>query len=283
MLLQSQWHQITTPTPTCCAVTPLPTLVITLPGDVPLEMVRIPAGRFQMGSDDGPDWSWCHEDNNCTYCTNCEQPVHTVNIGYDFYMGKYEVTQAQWTAVLRANPAHFRGADLPVEMIDGSQAREFLRRIQSRFAVRGLVLRLPSEAEWEYAARAGTRTLFASGDSELDLARSAWYRQNSRGRTRPAGGRAPNAWGLHDMHGNVAEWCEDVWHETYAGAPADGRARVEGGDGDKRVQRGGSWGCLPLNCRSARRYGAPWTERNKYVGFRIVLEVWPEYPGWEKK
>src|SRR5262249_39719134 len=169
-----------------------------------------------------------------------------------FLLGKYPVTQEQWQAVLGANPSAFTGEEhLPVDGVSWDDAQAFCARL-SRAA--GRVVRLPSEAEWEYACRAGTATEFFFGDGEAALEDYAWFDRNSGGRTRPVGRKAANAWGLHDMAGNVWEWCADVWHSDYDGAPADGRARDEGAEGQpRRCLRGGAWNFDAFRCRSAYR------------------------------
>ena len=140
----------------------------------------------------------------------------------------------------------------------------------------GKEFRLPSEAEWEYACRAGTRTRFYTGDSDKDLDRAGWYRSNSGNKTHPVGEKAPNVWGLYDMHGNVWEWVEDDWqgsYSSYNGAPDDGRAWVENSRGSYRVLRGGSWFNAAQDCRSAMRYSFAPGYRDGGVGFRLSRSV----------
>ena len=137
----------------------------------------------------------------------------------------------------------------------------------------GKEFRLPSEAEWEYACRAGTRTRFYTGDSDKDLDRAGWYWDNSGGQTHPVGEKAPNAWGLYDMHGNVYEWVEDDWHGSYDGAPDDGSAWVDNPRGSARVMRGGSWDFGALGCRSAGRGISAPGGRDVDVGFRLSRSV----------
>jgi formylglycine-generating enzyme required for sulfatase activity len=196
-----------------------------------------------------------------------EKPAHEVTIGKPFYMGKFEVTQEQYQQVMGANPSRFKGAKLPVEMVSWDDAREFCNRASAKC---GLTLRLPSEAEWEYACRAGTRTNYHSGDTAADLARAAWYDKNSGGTTHPVGQKEANVFGLHDMHGNVWEWCEDDWHENYQSGPTDGQAWVETPRQYGRVLRGGDWGIRPGHCRSADRIRDPPDGRSDHYGFRVV-------------
>jgi formylglycine-generating enzyme required for sulfatase activity len=263
-------------------VTPSPTLgpneiVIEIP-DLPpgakrLIMVRVPAGGFIMGSTDDALWSFCYP---------CEQPVHAVDIGYDFYIGKYETTQAQWQAVMGTNPAEGPGVghDYPVYSVSWSDSQAFLAALN---ALIPQTLRLPSEAEWEYACRADTTTRFSFGDSSCtatgcdtcELDDYAWWCSNNGAFNTPeygskiAGGKLPNNWGIHDMHGNVWEWCQDWWHADYTGAPADGSAWIAGG-GRYRVIRSGDWGASASESRSARRSAIEPTGANTRTGFRVA-------------
>jgi formylglycine-generating enzyme required for sulfatase activity len=237
---------------------------------IAITMVQIPAGSFQMGS---PDTEAERESN--------EGPQHRVEL-QSFFLGQTPVTQAQWQAVaswpqvvlkLNSNPACFEGPNRPVERVSWQEAMEFCRRLSQRSK---FVYTLPSEAQWEYACRAGTTTPFAFGDTLTpDLANyhgnytygsvpKGQYRQQ----TTEVGSFAANAWGLQDMHGNVWEWCLDPWHDSYRGAPADGSAWTAGG-GTARLLRGGSWSDYPGDCRSAcRNYYHP-DDRSSYFGFRV--------------
>jgi formylglycine-generating enzyme required for sulfatase activity len=168
---------------------------------------------------------------------HCEKPAHEVTIASPFYMGKYEVTQEEYQQVTGANPSNFTGRDLPVERVSWHEAQEFCRNAGE---LRGQTVRLPREAEWEFACRAGTRSRYHTGDSEADLERAGWYALNSTRTTRPVGQKAANAWGLYDMHGNVWEWCQD-WFEDYeVGAVTDPHGPESG---DRRLLRGGAWDC----------------------------------------
>lgn len=186
---------------------------------VPLEMIYVPGGQFMMGSPEGQG-----RDN--------ERPQHLVTVP-GFYLGKYQVTQAQWQAVMGDNPSRFKGKRLPVECVSWKDAKAFCAKLKT---LTGNDYRLPSEAEWEYACRAGSKDDFAS-----DPLRLGWYKENSGGTTHPVGEKDPNAFGLYDTHGNAWEWCEDVWHDSYKGAPGDGSAWVSGGDSLHRIRRGGTW------------------------------------------
>ncbi|MHC5036364.1 MAG: formylglycine-generating enzyme family protein [Planctomycetota bacterium] len=231
--------------------------------EVRMELVLIPAGEFRMGSPSTEAGRGGEE-----------EPAHTVRIRKRFYMGKYEVTQAQWEKVMGTKPSHFPGADRPVDNVLWSECRKFVEKLNSttKAPLQGCRFRLPSEAEWEYAARAGTRTRYASGDHEEDLDRVGWYKANTgKNHYRPVGSKSPNPWGLYDMHGNVWEWCEDIWHDNYKGAPQNGSAWTTGRGG--RVMRGGSWDYEPQQCRSASRSRGESTYQSKNTGFRVVLSV----------
>ena len=217
-----------------------------------MEFVWVPAGEFLMGSTSAEAY-----DN--------EQPVRTVRIGEGFWLGKYEVTQAEWERVMGSNPSGFDecGARCPVEQVSWNDAREFIERLNA--GVGGDRYRMPTEAEWEYAARAGT-----TGDRYGNVDAIGWHRGNSRGGTDPVGQKGPNGWGLHDMLGNVAESVDDCWHDSYGGAPADGTARTSGGNCSRRVVRGGSWFHLPRAMRAAYRYWNDDGIRDDLVGFRVA-------------
>lgn len=196
-----------------------------------------------------------------------EHPQHQVSV-QSFYMGKYEVTQAQYRAVMGSNPSYFTGCDeCPVDNVTWNDAQKFIRKLNEMNG--GYTYRLPTEAEWEYACRAGT-----TGDYAGNLNAMAWYGINSRHKTHPVGTKQANGFGLYDMHGNVFEWCEDIWHRDYNGAPRNGSAWLRG-DSDLRVLRGGSWDTPdPFYLRSADRgFGPPDEDRPNFSnvnGFRVV-------------
>ena len=225
-----------------------------------MEFVPIPAGEFDMGSPLDEEGMY---DN--------EGPVHHVNIGKAFYMCKYEVTQKQWRAIMGDNPSYFKGDDLPVERVSWVDVQEFIKKLNEKEGTDKY--RLPSEAEWEYACRAGTSTRYSLGDSESKLGDYAWYWDNSGG-THPVGQKKANPWGLYDMHGNVREWVQDCWHSDYNGAPTDGSAWVVACKyvGAARVIRGGSWINNAGSCRSAFRIHVVPRGCARYVGFRILKE-----------
>lgn len=249
--------------------------------DVWLELIEIPGGDFTMGAPP-----------NEISSENSERPQHNVTVPL-FWIGKYEITQGQWRAVaklpkvnlnlkplpyLNLDPSYFKGDDnLPVEQVTWDEAVEFCARLAKKT---GKPYRLPTEAEWEYAARAGTKTPFAFGDTITpkianyngDYPYTSRYPiGENRKKTVSVGSLGVvNAFGLFDMHGNVWEWCQDRWHDNYKGAPTDGSA-WESGDGE-RVSRGGSWASDGRSCRSASRqtYGYPHVRRSEQ-GFRVVV------------
>ena len=226
-------------------------------------MVSIPDGTFQMGSENN-DYGYAQ------YTT----PVHQVTL-QAFDIGAYEVTQAQYLAVMGTNPSWFQEANgylytenNPVETVSWYEARAFCTALS---ALTGRTFTLPSEAQWEYACRAGTTTLYSYGDSDALLGDYAWWLSNSGSQTHPVGTKLPNPWGLYDMMGNVWEWCLDSWHDNYIGAPNNGSA-WEPETGSLRLIRGGSWGdYIPWAFRSAirRTCGGP-AYRTNYHGFRVL-------------
>jgi formylglycine-generating enzyme required for sulfatase activity len=239
-------------------------MIENLGNGVTLEMVKIPGGRFLMGS---PETEAQRYDN--------ESPQHYVDVP-EFWMGKYVVTQQQWQAIMGNEPSYFKGKNRPVERVSWNDATKFCQKLSKKT---GRDYRLPSEAEWEYACRAGTTTPFYFGETitgELaNYKASETYADEPKGkyreRTTPVGQFPPNAFGLYDMHGNVLEWCQDVWHSDYDGAPVDGSAWVNGGDSSRRVARGGSWYFNPRWCRSAFRdlyFSVEAVDFN--FGFRLV-------------
>ena len=231
----------------------------TVTSSIGMEFVLIPAGEFDMGSP--ADEEGRYDD---------EGPVHTVTIEKAYYLGKYEVTQKQWREVMGSNPSDFKGDDLPVEWVTWDDAQDFVIKLNAREGTDKY--RLPSEAEWEYAARAGTTTRYSFGNDESDLGEYAWYWDNSNSKTHPVGQKKPNSWGLYDMHGNVFEWVQDEWHSNYDGAPTDGSV-WDSGDGSSRVLRGGGWGQHARDCQSTIRAGVHSGNTLNFLGFRILQEV----------
>lgn len=233
------------------------TPAIDIKGAPSMDLVRISSGSFMMGTE-STDSIWLEP----------SRPVHQVTIRRDFYIGQYEVTQAQWSAVMGSNPSEFGNCDdCPVEQVSWEDAVEFCDILSS---ITGHDIRLPTEAEWEYACRAGTTTEYSFGDSAADLDDYAWNGGNSGWRTHEVGTKLANPWGLYDMHGNVWEMCEDTWHVDYAGAPSDGSAWTIGGVSSKRVHRGGSW-LNTTNARSAYRAKDGTDRHFSFFGFRVAL------------
>jgi formylglycine-generating enzyme required for sulfatase activity len=242
---------------------------ISLGANVELELILVRRGRFIMGSE------------NQLFS---ESPPHAVCFRADFLLGKYPVTQSQWEAVMGANPSAFcNSPNLPVDSVSWDQALEFCDRLSERSGNR---VRLPSEAEWEYACRAGTQNDFFFGpwgpfldETEIpSAARSvlfdfAWFDLNSRDRTHPVGLKQPNAWGFYDMIGNVWEWCADVWHSGYGGAPGDGSPWLDDAAQPRRCLRGGAWDMNAFRCRSSyRSYDHKELPTSRF-GFRIAADA----------
>lgn len=237
-----------------------------LPGDVPLEMVQIPTGTFMMGRYDGEQSSYAWED-----------PQHEVSVP-QFWIGKFEVTKRQWQALMGTTPWSGQSyvlADLdsPATHITWNDAIAFIEALNTHT---GLAFRLPSEAEWEYACRGHATMRHYWGDdlSYTQIGEYAWYYQNAYATTEQyahvVGQKDPNAFGLHDMSGNVWEWCEDDWHSSYLGAPADGSAWKELPRSANRVFRGGSWYNQGFQSRSAYRYYAAVTYKMYDLGLRVA-------------
>jgi formylglycine-generating enzyme required for sulfatase activity len=235
-----------------------------------IEMIPVPSGKFLMGT-------FCSNDNS--------EPQHEVSV-QSFLMSKYTITQAQWRTVagweqvdrkLKVDPSSFKGDDLPVERVSWYDAVEFCARLSART---GRTYRLPTEAEWEYACRAGTETPFHFGEELTPELANYNLEQTTQVGQFPA-----NDFGLHDMHGNVWEWCLDDWHDSYKGAPTDGKAWLNS-DGGKsgKVLRGGSCGYFPDYCGSAFRAWCVYDDRPRNYGLRVVEEL-PIFTGvnWAEK
>lgn len=222
-------------------------------------MVSVPAGCFGMGCVENPE------------CWDNEKPVRRVCLE-EHEMGVFEVTQDQWIAVMGSNPSYFKegGGQLPVEQVSWDEANEFIRRLNALTQKR---YRLPTEAEWEYAARSGGREETYAGGENLD--ELGWYSKNSGSKTHPVGQKNPNGLGLHDMSGNVWEWVADDWHGGYQGAPTDGKAWVDDPRVAKRVIRGGCWGSIARYCWSAMRESLESSRSTQNIGFRLARSVAP--------
>jgi len=234
-----------------------------LGNEVVLEMVYIPGGTFMMGSPTTEKGRY-----------KSESPQHQVTIPA-FYVGKYPITQAQYQVVMGNNPSHFKGKKRPVENVGWNEAVEFCRKLSEKT---GKIYRLLSEAEWEYACRAGTTTPFYLGETittdlvNYDGKYPYGAAPKSRGWATPmdVGSFGPNAFGLYDMHGEVCEWCSDKWHDNYDGAPTDGSSWETGRDIYYRVQRGGSWWYFAVVCRAASRLG---NSKGDHRGFRVAVAL----------
>jgi formylglycine-generating enzyme required for sulfatase activity len=230
------------------------TATIELGGGVTMDFVLIPAGSFEMGSDEntgGGD----------------ESPLHKVTLTRAFYLGRCEVTQEQWEKIMGSNPSGFKGAKRPVDTVSWNDCQAFLAALAKKT---GRKFALPTEAQWEYACRAGTRTPWSFGADAALATEFAWIGDNSGGATHPVGTKKPNAWGLYDMHGNVWEWCADFYtkHAYDTNAPVDplGPPASEG-----RILRGGGWGENAEDVRSACRNCNGPDGRHDGIGFRCVM------------
>ncbi len=217
-------------------------LTLDLGGGATMKLVLLPAGKFMMGGKD----------------------QHQVTLTKPFFMGVTLVTQAQYEAIMGNNPSRFKGPTNPVETISWDDAANFCKKLSDKTRQ---AARLPTEAEWEYACRAGTKTAFSFGDDDSALGDYAWYADNSGGTTHPVAQKKPNPWGLYDMHGNVWEWVAD-WHDDY---PTQAVTDPKGpGSGAFRVVRGGGYLYSPVNCRSANRGHYAPVDREMMCGFRVA-------------
>lgn len=226
---------------------------VDLGGGLCLEFSFVPAGVFQMGSpEEGGDGD--------------ETPQRRVEIARPYYMGVFEVTQAQWERVMGNNPSRFRGDSLPVDSVSWYECQRFLMRLSE---LTGRRFALPTEAQWEYACRAGSTSRWSFGDVPSELGEYAWYEENSGGKTHPVGEKRANAFGLHDLYGNVAEWCADWYANPYPPGPAVDPAGPS--SGVSRTIRGGAWGDAADSVRSAYRSANGPDGAHDGVGFRCVL------------
>ncbi|WP_319506838.1 formylglycine-generating enzyme family protein [uncultured Methanolobus sp.] len=233
------------------------------PGDefantIGVEFQLIEAGSFDMGT------------SKYVY----SQPIHEVRLDDPFYIGKYEVTQEQWESVMGSNPSSSKGDDHPVESVSWNDVQEFIDKLNE---LEGTTkYRLPTEAEWEYAARAGSTTLYSFGEIDEDegpfLEDYAWYQENSYERIHNVGEKLPNEWGLYDVHGNVWEYVQDSWVDNYGGASEDGSA-VEKGSGSLRVARGGSYSSKENALYTAYRKKQDPRDGDSSTGFRLVMDT----------
>jgi formylglycine-generating enzyme required for sulfatase activity len=239
--------------------------------------VRIPAGSFTIGTTDEAQ-AQLKTEGAWTRFEQCERPAHAVTITKPFLIGKYEITQKQWTAVMgkKNAPFTFKGDNLPVESVSWTEAQSFLAALnklegKARF-------RLPTEAEWEYCCRAGSGGAYglaaeSAPITKNNLADYAWFSVNAGNKTHPVGTRKPNAWGLFDMQGNVWEWVADWYGATfYTAAPQTDPRNKDSVNCTERVFRGGSWVLTPPNLRASFRGAALPGTKSAYVGFRAVCE-----------
>lgn len=225
---------------------------------VGMEFQYVEAGTFTMGS---PKYA-------------ASQPVHQVRLQKSFYISKYEVTQEQWTAIMGSNPSASQGNKKPVESVSWNEVQEFIARLNEK--ERTTKYRLPTEAEWEYAARAGTTTLYSLGEMDEKegpfLRDYAWYQSNSGGSTHNVGEKLANSWGLYDTYGNVAELVQDSWGDTYSAAKEDGSAVVKSGS-TLVVARGGSYSSRDNALESAYRTKKDARDGDASTGFRLVMDA----------
>jgi len=232
-------------------------LNLDLGNKVTMKLVLLPAGQFVMGSP---------EDEKGREAT--EGPRHGVRITRPFYMGACEVTQEQYQQVMGENPSKSKGASKPVEKVSWHDAAEFCKKLSQKTRRQ---VALPTEAQWEYACRAGSAGPYCFGDDENKLGDYAWYVYNSEMESHRVGQKKPNAFGLYDMHGNLSEWCRDWFADSYARAGA--KDPTGPASGTQRVVRGSSFGDIPRHCRCADRSGAPPDMKVSSVGFRVVMNV----------
>jgi len=230
------------------------TLTIPVKNGISIEMVKVEVGSFNMGAT--PEMQAPYE---------VEKPVHRVTLTNNYYIGKYEVTQALWQAVMGSNPSYFKGDDLPVEQVSWNDCQDFISKLN---AMTGKRFRLPSEAEWEYAARGGKKSRGYQYSGSNTLGDVAWYEGNSGSKTHAVGTKQPNELGIYDMTGNVYEWCQD-WYGSYSSSPQTNP--IGAVSGSRRVRRGGGWCSSASYCRSSYRYNCAPDGRYVDIGFRLVL------------
>ncbi len=235
--------------------------ILDMGGGLKLELVFIPAGDFLMGS---PDSDRQAENN--------EKPQHRVRITKPFYMGKYKVMQDQWDAVMGSNSSAFRGPKYPVNAVSWDDCQTFIKKLNDKFRSQGGTFRLPTEAQWEYACRAGSTTQWSFGDDVSRLRDYAWYQGNAEAAIHPLGMKKSNAWGLYDIHGDLWEWCADTYDRRYYSvSPADDPLGPS--TAGYRVLRGGSWYLGPEYARSARRSWLGPNVGSFLHGFRLAMSL----------
>ena len=244
---------------------PATDLTLDLGNEISMKLVLIPAGKFMMGSP-----------KNENGRRDDEGPQREVIITKPFYMGVYAVTMGQYDRVMGGTPEYSKldlptpreAYSYPVSCVSWDDAATFCKRLSERT---GRTVRLPTEAQWEYACRAGSMTRFCFGDNDTELADYAWHKEIGGGGRKEGGAKRPNAWGLYDIHGNLMEWCADWYADSYANGHA--RDPVGPARGNDRILRGGTWYDLPEHCRSARRARHGPDTRFEEIGFRVVVEL----------
>lgn len=245
----------------------------TITNSIGMKLVMIPKGTFQMGASADDEFA------------GTDEQLHQVTISQDYYLGVTEVTQKQFNRIMGTNPSYFQGeviqesdcSNYPVEQVSWEESSEFCELLSEYPEERkaGRTYRLPTEAEWEYACRAGSKTAYCFGDSPKSLSDYAWFDRSSNGQTHPVGEKKPNAWGLYDMHGNVWEWCSDM----YGAYPREAVTDPKGVDeGATHVNRGGGWCEESILCRSTTRRWSYSSYRGTSYGFRVALSS----PGQQK-
>lgn len=227
----------------------------TFPDGTSFDMIFVEGGSFLMGNDDSEK--------------NWNKPAHQVTVP-GFYIGKHLVTQDIWKSIWKENPSKYKGKNRPVESVSWETTLPFIEALNQKT---GKNYRLPSEAEWEYAARGGKQSKGFQFSGSNKLKEVGWYRDNSHEETKPVGLKLPNQLGLFDMTGNVWEWCADVWHNNYEHAPTDGGAWIEEGQQNRRVARGGAWGSYSATCFLYFRERYNPDVRYTHNGFRLALSV----------
>jgi formylglycine-generating enzyme required for sulfatase activity len=231
----------------------------TITNRIGMELVLIPPGSFRMGGE-----------KNLEQAEDHETPRHRVNITKTFYMGKYTVTQREWSEIMNHNPSEFKDETRPMERVSWNDVQGFIQKLNKKEETD--TYRLPTEAEWEYAARTDTQNAYNFGPDINTLTQYAWYKKNSGGETHPVGGLKSNPWGLHDVHGNVHEWCQDWFDRNYySQSPSNDPSGPS--SGLAKVLRGGDWGSDAWYCRCASRSLSSPDRRSSRVGFRLIRMV----------
>ena len=221
-----------------------------------MEFILIPSGSFKMGGDKRLEQAEDHE-----------TPRHIIKISKGLFMGKYVVTQTQWSEMMNNNPSEFKDNRRPVERVSWHDVYVFIQKLNTKEKTDKY--RLPTEAEWEYAARAGSESSYTFGSDTKILNQYAWYRNNSGGETHPVGQLNANAWGLYDMHGNVHEWCQD-WFDRKYYSKSPSNAPLGPSTGLAKTLRGGDWGSEDWYCRCASRSLSSPDRRSNRLGFRLI-------------